>query len=370
MNDKPNTPIPPAVAEFALEQLAASTAKPKAIDRIVAANRLRQYIGKASFSHNADRQAALEGVDLLAADNCEVLRARLSKYEDAEGRPLQSSMPDALAKVGAFLLGEGEIEGYSFGQAPPNQGNFWWRKELRTALESQAREIERLTRKAANCDLALAAQTQTLAVLKAQPSAEISLSYVPHGDGSSGCASPCNGSVMPDANYHVKITAQQPSGLVLPADWEESLNHALVIETERAIRQRDEYLRTGVVTAGHGGSHDTAIAAENKRLKSLINTPHTDEWFEAVRLEAAHQIERWGTEHDAGKTPADWFWLLGFLGGKALNAAITGNEDKAKHHTISSGAALLNWFRSMVGDSNLMRPGSRNNSSSTDKEMP
>lgn len=34
---------------------------------------------------------------------------------------------------------------------------------------------------------------------------------------------------------------------------------ALVLESERAIEQRDEYQRTGVSTAGHGGSHDTCF---------------------------------------------------------------------------------------------------------------
>lgn len=92
-------------------------------------------------------------------------------------------------------------------------------------------------------------------------------------------------------------------------------------------------------------------------LESLINTPHTDEWFEAVRLEAAHQIERWGASHDAGKQPSDWFWLLGYLGGKALAAAVKGDHEKAKHHTISTGAACLNWFRAMTGDTQAMRPG-------------
>jgi hypothetical protein len=105
---------------------------------------------------------------------------------------------------------------------------------------------------------------------------------------------------------------------------------------------------------------DAELAAKNARLLELegrINTPHTDDWFDAVRLEAAHQVERFGTQHDAGKNPQDWFWLLGYLGGKALASAIVGDDEKAKHHTISSGAALLNWFRQLTGDSNRMRPG-------------
>ena len=28
---------------------------------------------------------------------------------------------------------------------------------------------------------------------------------------------------------------------------------------------------------------------------------------------------RWGNDGDAGKTDADWFWLIGYLAGKALH---------------------------------------------------
>lgn len=105
---------------------------------------------------------------------------------------------------------------------------------------------------------------------------------------------------------------------------------------------------------------DAELAEKNARLLELegrINTPHTADWFEAVRLEAAHQVERFGVQHDDGKNPQDWFWLLGYLSGKAVAAALLGDDEKAKHHTISSGAMLLNWFRQLAGDSNAMRPG-------------
>lgn len=92
-------------------------------------------------------------------------------------------------------------------------------------------------------------------------------------------------------------------------------------------------------------------------LEGLINTPHLKDFVEAVKLEAAHQVERWGTKHDAGKTPTDWFWLLGYLSGKALASAIKGDREKALHHTISSAAALLNWHEHIAGRSRGMRPG-------------
>lgn len=99
------------------------------------------------------------------------------------------------------------------------------------------------------------------------------------------------------------------------------------------------------------------LRAEVERLNALINTPHTDHFFDAVRIESAHQVERWGTKHDAGKKPSDWFWLLGYLSGKALTAATRGDNDKALHHVISSAASLFNWYRALRGVSTLMRPG-------------
>jgi hypothetical protein len=95
-----------------------------------------------------------------------------------------------------------------------------------------------------------------------------------------------------------------------------------------------------------------AARARVAELEQLINTPHTGEFVESVQREAAHQVERWGTEHDAGKAPSDWFWLVGFLLGKALHF-----PEKRKHHLVSSAAALLNWYRAETGDSTAMRPG-------------
>jgi hypothetical protein len=100
-----------------------------------------------------------------------------------------------------------------------------------------------------------------------------------------------------------------------------------------------------------------ALLARIAQLEALINSPETSNWMVGVPLEAAHQIERWGAAQDAGKSPADWFWLVGYLAGKVLGAIITGDLEKAKHHTISTGAALLNWHRSLTGESTEMRPG-------------
>ncbi len=91
-------------------------------------------------------------------------------------------------------------------------------------------------------------------------------------------------------------------------------------------------------------------------LGATLNTPETADFFKGVPLEAAHQRLRWGSEHDAGKTPADWFWLVGYLAGKCLQAHILGDVEKALHHTISTAATLANWHMNIKGAGD-MRPG-------------
>lgn len=81
--------------------------------------------------------------------------------------------------------------------------------------------------------------------------------------------------------------------------------------------------------------------------EKLINAPETKSFMVGVPLEATHQRERWGDNHDADKGPLDWFWLIGYLSQKAATAAIEGDIEKAKHHTISTAAALANWHLSM-----------------------
>lgn len=124
----------------------------------------------------------------------------------------------------------------------------------------------------------------------------------------------------------------------------------------------------------------TAEAAEGRRLSALVNTPELLDFQKAVLLEAVHQQDRWGCAHDGGKTPADWFWLLGYLGGRALehhkeaerldgeisNASAPGYEilrkqityhrEKAVHHCITTAAACANWHMAVVGKIS-MRPG-------------
>jgi hypothetical protein len=93
------------------------------------------------------------------------------------------------------------------------------------------------------------------------------------------------------------------------------------------------------------------VADKIDHLDSLINSPHTEEFLEAVRLEAAHQRDRWPAAHDAGKDDSDWFWLIGYVAGKALH-----KPQKQLHHIITTAAVCLNWHMARTVGTN-MRPG-------------
>lgn len=106
--------------------------------------------------------------------------------------------------------------------------------------------------------------------------------------------------------------------------------------------------------------------AEREALLAKINTPELHDFARGVVLEAVHQREKWGTEHDAGKTPQDWRNLLAYLSQKVIDALDRGDTDKAVHHTITTAAACANWHAAISGASTVMRPGFAD----TDKKLP
>lgn len=77
------------------------------------------------------------------------------------------------------------------------------------------------------------------------------------------------------------------------------------------------------------------------------DVPIVHDFWEGVRAEKEHQRKRWGEAQDRNKTGADWFWLVGYLAGKALHATVVGDVAKAKHHTISTAAVLAMWHDSL-----------------------
>jgi len=125
------------------------------------------------------------------------------------------------------------------------------------------------------------------------------------------------------------------------------------------VRHCDEdfFIVTTLEDAASLAEENSKLEEELTNLRAMIDTPHTGDFLTALPLEAAHQIKRWGTAHDEGKTPFDWFWLVGYLAQKAAAAAVAGDEEKAKHHAISTAACMLNWFRRLTGDDLTFQPG-------------
>ncbi|MBU9154171.1 hypothetical protein KTD28_06060 [Burkholderia gladioli] len=118
---------------------------------------------------------------------------------------------------------------------------------------------------------------------------------------------------------------------------------------------QDAYLLVGYQGDAVEESWGERMWTEMKRLTAIINTPQSGDFLRAVSIEAEHQRQHRG-EHDADKTPADWFWLVGYLAGKALHAHAAGNVEKAEHHVITTAAALANWHLAIFGKTD-MRPG-------------
>ena len=90
------------------------------------------------------------------------------------------------------------------------------------------------------------------------------------------------------------------------------------------------------------------LRAEVKRLRKLLNTPLFEDFTQAAKLEAAHQVWSGRADQDAEKGPGDWHRLIEHLTRKALQAHASGNREKALHHTISSAAALSHWHAAVL----------------------
>lgn len=91
------------------------------------------------------------------------------------------------------------------------------------------------------------------------------------------------------------------------------------------------------------------LEAEVARLTAILNTPILSPFVEAAVAEAQHQIYT-REKNDKLKNPYDWFWLIGYLAGKAAASHVAGDYEKAQHHTITTAAALANWYRRVVED--------------------
>lgn len=90
---------------------------------------------------------------------------------------------------------------------------------------------------------------------------------------------------------------------------------------------------------------------DGRFLTIVTPPPITDQFILGVITEGEHQKERWGEAYyDRSKSSENWFWLVGYLAGKALRAHIVGDKQLAKHHTISAAAALMQWHSAIADD--------------------
>lgn len=78
-------------------------------------------------------------------------------------------------------------------------------------------------------------------------------------------------------------------------------------------------------------------------LRELLNRPEINDFLAGVKIEAAHQLTRWGIEQDRTKGAEEWFWVVGYLAGKALHSQRIGDDGKFLHHLITAAAVLANW---------------------------
>jgi hypothetical protein len=127
---------------------------------------------------------------------------------------------------------------------------------------------------------------------------------------------------------------------------------AHLLSCEATCREAITALSENREQEGYPGiAHDLeTMRSEVARLQLLINTPELEDFLQGVKVEQAHQVERWGDAHDRSKSAENWYWLVGYLAGKALRSSTSGDREKALHHTISSAAALFQWHKAIARD--------------------
>lgn len=78
-----------------------------------------------------------------------------------------------------------------------------------------------------------------------------------------------------------------------------------------------------------------------------LSTPEILDFIKAIQIEAKYQEEQW-KKADPEKTDADWYWLIGWLGGKAVNdphkvGDLRPTIERKLHRIITVAAAAYNW---------------------------
>lgn len=116
---------------------------------------------------------------------------------------------------------------------------------------------------------------------------------------------------------------------------------------EMLAKVRAGYWRSNLPITVEAAEALLVLSLRAHDLDAMVNNPHTDEFLPAVKLEAAHQRDRWGDAHGRGKSAEHWFWVVEAQH-HHLRAVISG--ENALHHIISSAAALANWYEAIKRD--------------------
>ncbi len=80
-------------------------------------------------------------------------------------------------------------------------------------------------------------------------------------------------------------------------------------------------------------------------LERLINNPEIENFLEGVKLEAAHQIERWGLEKEERNPPHHYILVMAKILGKMSTDIFDRDVEKFKHHCIAVAAEMHNLHR-------------------------
>lgn len=87
------------------------------------------------------------------------------------------------------------------------------------------------------------------------------------------------------------------------------------------------------------------LKKENDRLTELLNNPEIEDFIKGVRLEASHQLERWGIDREESAPPHHFILVFNKILGKMAVDIFNKDIDKFKHHCIAVAAEMHNIHR-------------------------
>lgn len=108
------------------------------------------------------------------------------------------------------------------------------------------------------------------------------------------------------------------------------------------IRQNRAFIAGATSEAKHSEGRIKELEGERKRLYELINNPEIQDFIKGMTLEAAHQTERWGLEHENSQPPHHFVLVVTKIAGKMCGDVWDYDVEKFKHHCIALAAVMAN----------------------------